>query len=59
MDRDAGKGFTTSVGWVRKANSKNNSSVFKFLIVSHNTQMGAALGNILNAELAYKLGYLN
>lgn len=49
LDRDRGAGMVTSVGRVRK------DTVFargiKYLLVSHNTKMGAAKGAVLVAEL--------
>ncbi|TSC86547.1 MAG: aspartate-semialdehyde dehydrogenase [Parcubacteria group bacterium Gr01-1014_8] len=53
-DRDNGKGMAVTVGRLRPC------SVFdyKFVALSHNTVRGAAGGGILNAELAYKKGYL-
>lgn len=53
-DRDNDKGMAVTVGRLRKC------SVFdyKFVALSHNTIRGAAGGGILNAELAFKKGYL-
>lgn len=53
-DRDNDKGMAVTVGRLREC------SVFdyKFVALSHNTVRGAAGGGILNAELAYKKGYL-
>lgn len=53
-DRDNDKGMAVTVGRLR------NCSVFdyKFVALSHNTIRGAAGGGILNAELAFKKGYL-
>ncbi len=54
-DRDNDKGMAVTVGRLREC------SVFdhKFVALSHNTVRGAAGGGILNAELAYKKGYLH
>jgi aspartate-semialdehyde dehydrogenase len=55
LDRDLGRGFTVSVGRVREC------PVFdvKFVMLSHNTIIGAAGGAIMNAELAKVKGYLD
>jgi len=53
-DRDADKGMAVSVGRLRE----DTIFDFKFVALSHNTMRGAAGGGILNAELAYKKGYL-
>lgn len=54
-DRDTDKGMAVTVGRLRP------DTVFdlKFVSLSHNTVRGAAGGGILNAELAFKKGYLN
>ncbi|HLT28782.1 MAG TPA: aspartate-semialdehyde dehydrogenase [Myxococcaceae bacterium] len=48
LDRDAGNGMVTSVGRLRKDAVLENG--IKFVLVSHNTKMGAAKGAILVAE---------
>ena len=48
LDRDAGNGMTTSVGRIRPEPLYRNG--VKYVLVSHNTKMGAALGSILVAE---------
>jgi len=48
LDRDAGDGMTTSVGRVRPEPLFANG--VKYVLVSHNTKMGAAKGSILVAE---------
>lgn len=50
-----GRGFTVTVGRVREC------PVFdvKFVLLSHNTVLGAAGGAIMNAELAKVKGYLD
>lgn len=48
LDRDAGGGMTTSVGRIRPEPLYRNG--VKYVLVSHNTKMGAALGSILVAE---------
>ncbi|MBI2613089.1 aspartate-semialdehyde dehydrogenase [Candidatus Kaiserbacteria bacterium] len=53
-DRDADKGMAVTVGRLRE----DNVFDFKFVSLSHNTIRGAAGGGILNAELAFKKGYL-
>jgi aspartate-semialdehyde dehydrogenase len=48
LDRDADGGMTTSVGRIR-ADSALEHGV-KYVLVSHNTKMGAAKGAVLTAE---------
>lgn len=48
LDRDADGGMTTSVGRIRKDDALTNG--IKYLLVSHNTKMGAAKGAVLVAE---------
>ncbi len=48
LDRDTGKGMTTSVGRIRPEPLFANG--VKYVLVSHNTKMGAATGAILVAE---------
>ncbi len=48
LDRNAGDGMTTSVGRIRREPLFRNG--IKYLLVSHNTKMGAAKGAILVAE---------
>ena len=48
LDRDAGDGMTTSVGRIRPEPLFRNG--VKYVLVSHNTKMGAAKGAILVAE---------
>ena len=48
LDRDAGDGMTTSVGRIRRDPAFRNG--VKYVLVSHNTKMGAAKGAILVAE---------
>lgn len=49
LDRDAQGGMTTSVGRLREDEVLGENGV-KFVLVSHNTKMGAAKGAILVAE---------
>ncbi|KPJ83176.1 MAG: hypothetical protein AMS17_17890, partial [Spirochaetes bacterium DG_61] len=46
-------GMSVSVGRVRVI-----GNWVRFMLLSHNTRRGAAPGSILNAELAFKKGYL-
>jgi len=55
-DRDADGGMTTSVGRVREDSVLANG--MKWVLVSHNTKMGAAKGAILAAELMKVKGRL-
>ncbi|MBI2184869.1 MAG: aspartate-semialdehyde dehydrogenase [Thaumarchaeota archaeon] len=52
LDRDTENGMTTAVGRVRKDTVMKNG--VKYLLVSHNTKMGAAAGAVLVAELLKK-----
>jgi len=53
-DRDADKGMAVTVGRLRE----DSIFDFKFVSLSHNIIRGAAGGGILNAELAFKKGFL-
>lgn len=48
LDRDADGGMTTSVGRIRADEALENG--VKYVLVSHNTKMGAAKGAVLVAE---------
>lgn len=54
LDRDAGGGMTTSVGRIRTDAIAGPGA--KYVLVSHNTKMGAAKGAILLAELIQARG---
>ncbi|KAI9597719.1 hypothetical protein BDF19DRAFT_411664 [Syncephalis fuscata] len=54
LDRDLGRGYAVSVGRVRPCPLLD----LKFVVLSHNTILGAAGSSILNAEAAYAMGYL-
>jgi aspartate-semialdehyde dehydrogenase len=56
LDRDYGGGMVTSVGRLRQDPVLPNG--VKFVLVSHNTKMGAAKGAILVAELLVKQGVI-
>jgi len=49
-----GRGMTVTVGRLEKVGKKK----FKYVVLGHNLIRGAAGGSILNAEIAYKLGFL-
>jgi len=53
LDRNAGGGMTTSVGRIRL-----DDQGLRFLLVSHNTKMGAAKGAVLAAEYMADTGTL-
>jgi aspartate-semialdehyde dehydrogenase len=53
LDRDAEDGMATVVGRIRKDNVLENG--VKYVLVSHNTKMGAAKGAVLVAELVFKM----
>jgi aspartate-semialdehyde dehydrogenase len=57
LDRDTDNGMTTTVGRIRKDNALENG--IKYVLVSHNTRMGAARGCILTAEQLIKAGYIS
>ncbi len=54
-DRDMGGGMTTTVGRLREERVLGQNGV-KYVLVSHNTKMGAAKGAILVAELLLRDG---
>jgi aspartate-semialdehyde dehydrogenase len=56
LDRDLHGGMATSVGRVREDHALPNG--LKWVLVSHNTKMGAAKGAVLVGELLSKQGYL-
>jgi aspartate-semialdehyde dehydrogenase len=56
LDRDADGGMTTSVGRIREDNALDNG--IKYMLVSHNTKMGAAKGAVLTAEYLASSGYI-
>jgi aspartate-semialdehyde dehydrogenase len=56
LDRDAEDGMATVVGRIRKDAVLENG--IKYLLVSHNTKMGAAKGAVLVAELLMRDGYI-
>jgi len=56
LDRDTYGGMATVVGRIRRDEALPNG--LKYVLLSHNTKMGAAKGAVLLAELLYKLGYL-
>lgn len=56
LDRDTHGGMATSVGRIREDGVLENG--FKYVLVSHNTKMGAARGAILVAELLRAQGLL-
>jgi aspartate-semialdehyde dehydrogenase len=57
LDRDADDGMATVVGRIRKDTVLENG--IKYLLVSHNTKMGAAKGAALVAELLIRDGYIS
>ena len=56
LDRDAEDGMATSVGRFRTDNALDNG--VKYMLVSHNTKMGAAKGAVLMAEYLQQEGYV-
>ncbi len=56
LDRDNEGGMATTVGRVRQDDVLQNG--LKYMLVSHNTKMGAARGAVLTAELLMRDGYI-
>jgi len=56
LDRDAEGGMATSVGRIRPEPVLENG--VKFVLVSHNTKMGAAKGAVLVAEHLHEAGFV-
>jgi aspartate-semialdehyde dehydrogenase len=56
LDRDTDQGMATVVGRLEAHEALPNG--LKWVLVSHNTRMGAARGAVLTAELLAKRGYL-
>lgn len=56
LDRDTDDGMTTTVGRLRTDTAFEKG--FQYLLVSHNTKMGAAKGAVLTAELLVHKGYI-
>ncbi len=57
LDREAGGGLTTVVGRLREERVLGQHGI-KFVLLSHNTKMGAAAGSVLTAEYLFKTGLL-
>jgi aspartate-semialdehyde dehydrogenase len=57
LDRDTDNGMATVVGRIRKDPALENG--IKYVLVSHNTKMGAARGAVLEAELLIESGYIS
>lgn len=56
LDRDTDDGMATTVGRLRADTAFANG--FQYVLVSHNTKMGAAKGAVLTAELLVHKGYI-
>jgi len=56
LDRDVDGGMTTSVGRIREEPALEHG--VKYVLVSHNTKMGAATGAVLTAEYLATAGHL-
>ena len=56
LDRDNAEGMATTVGRIRPDSVMTNG--VKYMLVSHNTKMGAARGAVLTAELLIREGYI-
>jgi aspartate-semialdehyde dehydrogenase len=57
LDRDTDNGMATVAGRIRKDTALQNG--IKYVLVSHNTKMGAARGAVLVAELLITGGYIS
>ncbi|MBE9505777.1 MAG: aspartate-semialdehyde dehydrogenase, partial [Chloroflexi bacterium] len=57
LDRNNDDGMATTVGRVRKDAAMDNG--IKYVLVSHNTKMGAARGAVLTAEMLINDGYIS
>jgi aspartate-semialdehyde dehydrogenase len=57
LDCDADNGMATVVGRIRKDDVLKNG--IKYILVSHNTRMGAARGAVLTAEFLIQSGYIS
>ncbi|MGC9125180.1 MAG: Asd/ArgC dimerization domain-containing protein, partial [Caldisericaceae bacterium] len=53
LDVNANSGMSVSVGRIRKS-----GNFITFTLLSHNTVRGAAGGSVLNAEFAYRRGWI-
>ena len=56
LDRDADGGMTTSVGRIRAAPAFDRGVAY--VVVAHNTKMGAAKGAVLTAEYLVTAGHI-
>jgi len=58
LDREIGKGYTVSVGRVRPGATDTSLCSFdiRFVLLVHNTVLGAAGGALINAEMAKAKG---
>jgi aspartate-semialdehyde dehydrogenase len=56
LDRNTDHGMATAVGRIRQDTALDNG--IKYVLISHNTKMGAARGAVLIAELLMKEGYI-
>ncbi len=56
LDRDTDDGMATVVGRLRADTAFENG--MQYVLVSHNTKMGAAKGSVLTAELLAQKGYI-
>lgn len=55
LDRDNGRGMSTTVGRIREDKVLPNG--IKYVLVSHNTRMGAGCGAVMTAEYVASQGY--
>ena len=56
LDRNTENGMATTVGRIRKDPALENG--IKYVLVSHNTRMGAARGSVLTAEQLIRAGLI-
>ncbi|MEM2849471.1 MAG: Asd/ArgC dimerization domain-containing protein, partial [Candidatus Bathyarchaeia archaeon] len=57
LDRNLEDGMATVVGRIREDPALENG--LKYILLSHNTKMGAAKGAVLLAELLYRKGFIS
>ena len=58
LDRDCGDGMSTVIGRLRSQDGKTSSKRWQYMLVSHNTKMGASKGCLLLAEHLVHEGWI-
>lgn len=59
LDRDCGDGMSTVIGRLRSVDGKTSSKHWQYMLVSHNTKMGASKGCLLLAEHLVHEGWIS